>query len=468
MRAAVARVTLAVTSVVALTFLIPLGLLLRTQLRTEVTRDAELRAAAVAPALSLSTQPADLQADLGDAGGGDVLSVRLPDGRVVGDSHAPGQLLDRVGEVRRSVAADIPGGWDYLQPVLLGRQQVALVEEFVPQARLDRGVRTGWSELALLAVVLVAGSVLVVDRFAVRLARSARGLASAAHALGAGDLEVRVEPTGPAELSEAGRAFNAMADRVTQLMVAERELVADLSHRLRTPLTALYLAIEQLGSAAGVTRLTSATHQLEAEVDSIIRTARTPAATGHRAPDDRPGTAGLSPGPTGSSLRGGREGGREGDRCEVSEVVAHRVGFWSVLAAQQGRECRLGATDEPTPVPLLEDDLAALVDALVGNVFRHTRQGTPFAVSVRRTALSIVLVVEDGGPGIDDPAGALSRGVSVGGSTGLGLDIARRAAASAGGQVLIGRSSLGGARVEVVFGLAAEPRRRRPWRHRRR
>jgi signal transduction histidine kinase len=154
----------------------------------------------------------------------------------------------------------------------------------------------------------------------------------------------------------------------------------------------------------------------------------------------------------------------------VAELARHRVGFWSVLAEQQGRTCSFEATDEPTPVRLPEDHLAAAVDALVGNVFRHTPEGTGFAVSVQRTAQSVLLVIEDGGPGIEDPDSALSRGVSKGGSTGLGLDIARTAAHTTRGHLRIQRSELGGARVEVALGLAADSRRTlgRAWRHRRR
>ena len=59
---------------------------------------------------------------------------------------------------------------------------------------------------------------------------------------------VRVEPTGPRELAEAGYAFNRMADRLVAARTDERELVADLSHRLRTPLTVLRLDAEALDS----------------------------------------------------------------------------------------------------------------------------------------------------------------------------------------------------------------------------
>jgi signal transduction histidine kinase len=298
--------------------------------------------------------------------------------------------------------------------------------------------------MSLLAVGLVAGSVLVADRLGSRVVHSSRSLSRASNALGSGDLDVRVTPAGPPELQEAGAAFNSMADRVVELLAMERELVADLSHRLRTPLTALRLEAERMDPAPGAERLTTAVTHLEAELDSIISAARTPLAVGPLAGTRR-----------GQSSPDGTAGAR-GDRCEVSEVVRGRVDFWSVLAAQQERSCRLTATAEETGVHLPQDDLAAVVDALIGNVFQHTPEGTALAVRVERTAQAVVLVVEDAGPGIADPDRALARGVSVGGSTGLGLDIAHRAARATRGDVTITRGPMGGARVRVMLGLAAD------------
>uniref|UniRef100_UPI001C5D8725 ATP-binding protein n=1 Tax=Nonomuraea rhizosphaerae TaxID=2665663 RepID=UPI001C5D8725 len=108
----------------------------------------------------------------------------------------------------------------------------------------------------------------------------------------------------------------------------------------------------------------------------------------------------------------------------------------------------------PVRVPVPAAELTAAVDALLGNVFRHTAEGTAFGVALHEGRDHegkdmVGIVIEDAGPGIADPEAALERGASGAGSTGLGLDIARRLAESSGGALRLGRSPLGGARVEV-------------------
>jgi signal transduction histidine kinase len=431
MRRALAGIALAVTSMIALSFLIPLALLVREQARDRVTTAAEQRAAALSPVLALTTRRADVHQAVAELDSGDQLAVRLPDGGFVGTPHAPRSALDRAVRKRETLVMDTAEGWIYLQPVVLPEDRVAVVEAYVPAGDLTRGVWASWGVMSLLAVGLVGGSVLVADRLGARVVRSSQGLKRASLALGSGDLDVRVEPDGPPELQDAGVAFNTMADRVVELLAIEREMVADLSHRLRTPLTALYLEADLMGPTPGARRITRAVSQLEAELDSIITAARTPLAAGPAA---------------------GRPPGRP---CEVAEVVAMRLDFWSVLAAQQDRICERSFTPRRTPVRFPEDDLAAVVDALIGNVFRHTPQGTAFAVRVERRDRHVLLTVDDAGPGVADPEAALTRGVSVGGAggTGLGLDIVARAARAADGELEIGRSPMGGARVRVSFGL---------------
>ncbi|MFE1827556.1 ATP-binding protein [Streptomyces yangpuensis] len=446
MRRSLAGVALAVTSMVALSFLIPLAALVLSLVKEQGVNAAEQRAAALAPVLTLTTDPNALRESAASLDAAEHLVVHLPGSGALGASKAPAALLERAQQGRESISQEIPNGWICLQPVVLPGDQVAVIENFVPEAELTRGVKESWAVMFFLAVGLVGGSVLVADRLGAKVVRSSKRLAQASHALGQGDLDTRVDPMGPKELRDAGVAFNAMAHRMTELLAVERELVADLSHRLRTPLTALHLASERMAGTPESARVEAAVGELETELQAIIAAARTPLAVG-------PMGQGLLGAEPAAARAAAGTGAAAGPRCEAADVVSRRTAFWTVLAEQQNRSCTLDLTQEPTTVSLSDDDIAAVVDALIGNIFRHTAPGTPFGVHVVRTAQAVELVVEDGGPGIPDPDRALSRGSSTG-STGLGLDIAQRAATATGGSMRIARGPLGGARITVTFALA--------------
>ena len=102
-------------------------------------------------------------------------------------------------------------------------------------------------------------------------------------------------------------------------------------------------------------------------------------------------------------------------------------------------------------MPVDADELGAAVDALIENVFAHTADGVPFAVSVTARADGGTRVcVGDGGLGVSG-TGLDRRGRSESGSTGLGLDIARRCVKTVGGSFGLGTSALGGAEVRLDF-----------------
>ncbi|MFJ7084738.1 sensor histidine kinase [Streptomyces griseus] len=439
MRWALVKVCLAVTAMVVIAFAVPLGLVIREMASDRAFSDAERQAATIAPALSITTDREELtravlSTEPGDRGR---LAVHVPaeDGPLdIGTRRATSKDVETVRKAGRASVTEVTGGFALLQPTALSTGDIAVVEVFVAEGEVSNGVATAWLMLAGVGVALIVGSVAVADRLGVRMVQPAQRLAGAAQDLGEGRLGTRVPEEGPTELRSAAVAFNSMADQVVQLLANERELAADLSHRLRTPLTVLRLNAASLGEGPAAEQTRAAVQQLEHEVDTIIRTAR----------EQRPQTQGV----------------QTGAGCDASEVIRERMGFWSALAEDEGREVRLAGVDRTVRIPVARPELAAALDALLGNVFRHTPEGTAFAVDVHHSGDAVIVLVSDAGPGIPDPKAALARGASGRdgsggsvGSTGLGLDIVRRVAESTGGDLRIGRSVLGGTEVRIWIGL---------------
>ncbi|MEU0216340.1 HAMP domain-containing sensor histidine kinase [Streptomyces sp. NPDC006265] len=454
MRWALVKVSLAVTTMVVLAFAVPLGLVIREMARDRAFSNAEREAAAVAPALSITTDRDQLERVVASAGSDAGMAVHLPSGGgqealELGRRRAADQEIAAVRKLGRVSTTGVTGGWTLLQPVALSTGKIAVVEVYVPESDVTNGVGTAWAVLAGVGVALILGSVAVADRLGVRMVRPAQRLVEGAHDLGEGRLGARVPEEGPSELRLAAVAFNSMADQVVQLLANERELAADLSHRLRTPLTVLRLNTASLGEGPAADQTRTAVEQLEREVDTIIRTAR----------EAKPQTAAAGP----------------GAGCDAAEVVRERMAFWSALAEDEGRKWRVAGAGRPVRIPMARADLAAALDALLGNVFRHTAEGTAFAVDVHNGEDAVIVLVSDAGPGIPDPEAAMARGRGSGGdgSTGLGLDIVRRLAESTGGDVRLGSSVLGGTEVRIWIQLDGRApasgghrqlRRRRPGR----
>ncbi|WP_433058301.1 sensor histidine kinase [Dactylosporangium sp. CS-033363] len=429
---------------VALAFLIPLGLVVQQLARERALADAERQTAVVVAVLTVTTDPLSIERAIASTGGPAVTRVSVHNlgqaGAEIGMGHAAPADLTRAADAAAPVVADVKGGQSYLEPVDLGEGRTTVVEVFIPESELSNGVAGAWWALGAVALGLIIASVWVADRLASRIIMSARQLAGAAGALSEGYLDVRIDPQGPAELADASFALNVMADRIMALLSNERELVADLSHRLRTPLTALRLDAETLDDSQDADRIRDAIAALEVEVDKLIRAMREPIDAHSPTPDKGERVDGAA-----ASI------GDEG--CDVAEVVRDRMMFWSAVAGDQERDCKAIGTDAPAPVNVPKGELAAALDALIGNVIRYTPQGVPFEVAVtRREDGYVVLRVEDGGPGIPDPELAMQRGESQQGSTGLGLDIVKRVAIAGNGTVNIGTSSaLGGASVVIVM-----------------
>ncbi len=239
-----------------------------------------------------------------------------------------------------------------------------------------------------------------------RLIRHLSAAATTADRLAEGDLASRVEDRGPPEVRRVGAALNRLAGRIDDLLRHERETVADLSHRLRTPLTAVRLDVEALADSEAKAELEDRLDVLERTLTAVIAAGRRPQREGVIA------------------------------RCVVATVVEQRVAYWAPLLEDQGRTWTLDLhLPQGTAVKLAPDDLATALDALLENVVAHTDDGTPVQVTATVDDDHVLLDVRDHGG--DIPPAALQRGSSDRGSSGLGLDIARSCAEASGGQLLL-------------------------------
>jgi signal transduction histidine kinase len=428
MRRRIMLLVAATTTLVVVAFAVPLALLIRHNVYEDAVKALEKQANEIG--LYLNQQPTDLELESYLSQDIDTryrAAVMLPDMRTVGrippgnldaapqpngGDHVPGDNEHGPPTPPQTVTVAWHGG--RLTRIQAGRY---LVQVWESNGALHDG-EGGWFLLLAfvslgLLVIGVVGAELVTRRIVSPLVETA----STARALSAGDTTARAPVDGPREVGEVGAAVNRLADRIDELIAEERETVADLSHRLRTPLTALRLDAEALRDPGDAERVGTHVGELERTLTAVIRAAR------------RPEREGRMP------------------SCDATAVVSGRVAFWSALTEDQQRHAAIELPAAPLIVRAAAEDLAAAVDALLENVVAHTPEGTAFGVRLIAEPFGAPLQISDDGPGL--PADASVRGRSDRGSSGLGLDIARRCAEATGGSMTLGSSPSGGALVTL-------------------
>ena len=426
MRLRIILLAVATSSLVLVSFLLPLALVLRALAADRAVSTATVQAQWMAPlAATLQAGSLRLAVDQVNAENKSApVTVFLPGGGELG-APAPRSPAVQLAAKGHSFTSDAPGGAEVLVAVQGLPGGTAVIRTFVPDADLRHGVTRAWLLLGCVGLGLLVLSVAVADQLARSLVRPLRAVAGASDRLATGDLSARAELTGPPEVRRAGAGLNRLAVRIGELLARERETVADLSHRLRTPLTALRIDAESLRSDAERAQLLGDLDALERTVDEIIREARRPTQEG------------------------------SGKGCDAGQVVAERAAFWRPLAEDTDRAMTVDLAGGPVPVRASGEDLAACLDILLENVFAHTPEGAALAIRLsHRAGGGAWLAVADDGPGFPY-AGLTERGRSSGGSTGLGLDIARRIAEASGGTLTIGQSASGGGSVTVGLGPLA-------------
>ena len=430
MRRRIALLSLAIASLIVVAFTLPLMILVRRQAIDRAQINAEHSAETIAGLVAVAAPAAETltASAIGRAIGEppDGLWLVMPDGSRLGDPP-PGQSA-----VEASTQTGVPaagynanGHWEVGIPVQTTRGVIAVIA-LATADDLHQGVATAWTALGILGFVIIVAAVGVTIRLGRELVRPVGDLAAVATRLGEGDLTARARGDGLPELTAVAAALNGLAERLGDLIKAERESLADLSHRLRTPLTSLRLQSEGLNNMDERRLLTDAVDRMQEAVDGMILEVRREKTT---AP-----------------------------AVDLSQVVSKRMEFWRVLAEEQEREVFQLVAAGPLMVRAGSDELGSAFDGLIGNVLSHTPPGSAFEVRLGEDDGRAVLTVGDAGPGFRPGSDPTKRGVSGAGSTGLGLDIARRLAEATGGSLRLGRSPLGGAQVELKLGLSPDER----------
>ena len=274
-----------------------------------------------------------------------------------------------------------------------------------PTSAVDSRVRRYWLVLGAVAAIVIAIAIVVGLAVATFIARPLRQLEAAAAAVGAADLTARApEHEGPSEVRSLAAVFNETVAKLDQLLRSQEEFVADASHQLRTPLTALRLRLENLArdvAPAGRAELDGAVAEvarLGSLVEALLALAR----------------ADTSREPAGP--------------VAVDLVVRERADAWSALAEERG--VRLTAVGAAAPARTTEERLRQVLDNLLENALEVSPHGSTITVETRSAPPWIELRIRDEGPGLkpEERERAFDRfwRNRIGEGSGLGLAIVRR------------------------------------------
>ena len=296
--------------------------------------------------------------------------------------------------------------------------------------QVNDNVRNVTLGLIAIGIAGLAAGLLLAFGLAGSLSRPLTRLAKTAKDLGEGDLSARAgDVRGPREIEELGRSFDEMAHRVERSVQAQREFVANASHQLRTPLTAMKLQIE--GAITDATsdevreRLLAADREvdrLSEIVDRLLVMAR--------------------------EIEEGASA-----RVDVGEAARRAVHRWAERAAQ--RRSSLELLGEAASARADPTDLDQIFDNLIDNATSYAPGEV--VVETARSNGRVIVAVRDRGTGIppEDVARVTERFYrgreAPAGGSGLGLAIARQLAEKWGGRLTV-QSTLGeGTRVEVTL-----------------
>lgn len=416
MRRRILAAILATTAIALLLFGVPLAVVLARSEARGATLSLEREAIVAAGSVSLSAFGSSDTPEL-PASASSTFSLYDATGRriagkgpVRGDRFVVSALRSTIvsGEVDERLVTVVPITSD---DVVLG----ALRAERSLATSDARVLRAYLLILAFASVVL--GAAFIVGRIlADRIARRVSRVRAAAVSLGDGGFAIDSDPSGIAELDDVTDALRATAERLERTLRRERQLSADISHQLRTPLTGLRLILEN-ELAGPRPQPAVALHEAVGEVDRMEETIH----------------ALLELARKGTSISAGGT-----DIVAAAERAAQR---WMPTLAREGRTCALSLAPKLTTSSRATAVDQAL-DVLFENALRHGR-GT-VTIEAYESPGGVTLVVSDEGPGLtltgDELFARGSRTATGGTGLGIGLNLARSLVEAEGGRLLVHRA----------------------------
>jgi two-component system, OmpR family, sensor kinase len=299
-----------------------------------------------------------------------------------------------------------------------------------------------WGFRAALAVLVLAAAAAIGAFAARRITAPLRELNSMASKFSDGDLTARSPVTGPPETQTLARTLNQGAERLDTLVASQRIFVADASHQLRTPLTALRLSLDNIADGVDDEFVREDVEQATAEVVRMSRLVN-----------------GLL------VLARAEAKVTAAEPLVLRDIVEERLTLWRPAADERGVTVALrgsGVDDRPS-VLASPGHLDQVLDNVLSNALEVSPDGGRITVEIESRADTVVLSVRDEGPGMSDAdkSRAFDRfwrgqGLTGRSGSGLGLAIVRQLVTDDGGTVTLADAPGGG--LKVGISLRASPR----------
>ncbi|XUL89091.1 ATP-binding protein [Streptomyces galilaeus] len=334
------------------------------------------------------------------------------------------------------------GALEVTEPAKRDGRTVGAVRISYPTSDLTRRLWQIWGFRAILAVGVLAVAAGLGALVARRLTRPLRQLNDMASKFSDGDLTARTPVTGPHETQTLARTLNQAGERLDTLIASQRIFVADASHQLRTPLTALRLSLDNIADGVDdefvredVDQATAEVVRMSRLVNGLLVLARAEAKVTAAEP------------------------------LPLREIVAERLSVWRPAADERGVEIALrGSVVDGRPLVLASPGhLEQVLDNVLSNALEVSPDGAKITVRSESRGDEVELTVTDEGPGMSDAdkSRAFDRfwrgqGLTGRSGSGLGLAVVRQLVTDDGGTVAL-RDAPGGGLV-VAITLRASPR----------